>query len=102
MQGRMSAAILAIAALVAAAAPAPRPRVLFAQGSWAALQFGARCEAAARPLPPATRRQPEARAGFAFGAPGRLGEFHARLSRIPRAGSSVMLMIGDRPFMLLA
>ncbi len=101
MRCRATVAILAIGGLVAAAAPPVRPRILFAQGSWAALQFGPRCEAAARPLPPATRRQPEARAGFAF-APGRLGEFHVRLSRAPRAGSSVLLTIGDRPFLLVA
>ena len=30
------------------------------------------------------------------------GQFHVRLSRVPRAGSSVMLTIGERPFMLVA
>jgi hypothetical protein len=82
------------------AAPA---QSLAAQGSWAALRFGDRCEAEARPLLPAARRQPEARAGFSFG-PGRSmqGQFHARLSGVPRAGASVMLTIGERPFLLVA
>lgn len=91
----------------AAVAPSPAPAVpvqaLAAQGSWAAHKFGERCEAAARPLQPAARRQPEARAGFSFTlrGPGR-GQFHVRMSRVPRAGSNVMLTIGERPFMLIA
>lgn len=93
--------------VVPAAAPAAAAQILAAQGHWAALKFGARCEAVARPLEPAARRQPEARAGFAFGAGAagrgaRHGEFHVRLSRLPRPGSSVMLTIGARPFMLLS
>ncbi len=79
-----------------------QPQILFAKGHWAALKFGDRCEAVARPLLPAARRQPAARAGFGFGAPGRGGEFRVRLSRVPRPGSNVMLTIGDRPFMLVA
>ena len=91
------------AVLVASPAYAARAQILFSQGHWAALKHGAQCEAAARPLLPAAKRQPEARAGFGFDpARRRLGEFHARLSRIPRAGSSVMLTIGDRPFLLVA
>jgi hypothetical protein len=78
-------------------------QILAAQGHWAALKFGPRCEASARPLPPASRRQPQARAGFTFAERGaRQGEFHVRLTRIPRPGSSVMLTIGSRPFMLLS
>ena len=98
-------AILAVAAAaVATESPAgERAQILFAQGSWAALRYGAQCEAVARPLLPAARRQPEARAGFAFASRGaRLGEFHVRLSRVPRHGSSVLLTIGERPFLLLA
>jgi hypothetical protein len=77
-------------------------QILAAQGHWAALKFGPRCEAVSRPLPPAATRQPQARAGFAFVERGkRAGEFHVRLSRAPRPGSSVMLVVGDRPFMLL-
>lgn len=82
---------------------AERAQILFAQGHWAALKHGSQCEAVARPLLPAARRQPEARAGFSFSPPTRrLGEFHARLSRIPRHGSSVLLTIGERPFLLAA
>jgi len=88
---------------VPSAAAAQRGHILAAQGHWAALKSGPRCEAEARPLPPASRRQPEARAGFTFAERGlRRGEFHIRLSRVPRPGSSVMLIIGARPFMLLS
>ena len=56
-----------------------------------------------RPLEPAARRQPAARAGFGFAERGaRNGEFHVRLSRVPRPGSSVMLTIGEQPFLLLS
>ena len=99
------AVILAITLSLCAESPGPAApaQKLAAQGSWAALRFGDRCEAVARPLLPAARRQPEARAGFSFGGrgPGN-GQFHVRLSRVPRAGSSVMLTIGERPFLLLA
>jgi hypothetical protein len=86
--------------LSGAALAAPSER-LFAGGSWAALRFGESCVAGARPLPPASRREPQARAGFRFDrGGGRFGEFHVRLSRAPRAGSAVMLRIGDQPFLL--
>ena len=94
---------MAIGWSVLAPAPVAAAQTLAAQGSWAALKFGDRCEAVARPLEPAVRHQPEARAGFSFTARGSgNGQFHVRLSRVPRAGSSVMLTVGDRPFMLIA
>ena len=98
-------ALLFAAAITVASSPgiAVRGQVLFAQGQWAAVSYGAQCEAVARPLLPAARRQPESRAGFSFSpAAARVGEFHARLSRVPRPGSSVLLIIGDRPFLLVA
>ncbi len=98
------ALILGAALSLADIASAAQSRqILAAQGHWAALKFGSRCEAAARPLPPAAQRQPQARAGFTFAERGaQRGEFHVRLSRVPRSGSSVMLTIGSRPFMLLS
>ena len=95
--------ITAVAVLVSSPANAARPQILFAQGQWAAVSYGNQCEAVARPLLPAARRQPESRAGFSFSAAGsRVGGFHARLSRVSRPGSSVMLTIGERPFLLVA
>lgn len=104
MDSRAVLLIIAAAALPASPpAVAAGAQILFAQGQWAALRFGAQCEAVARPLLPASRRQPESRAGFAFHPAGsRIGEFHARLSRVPRPGSSVMLIVGERPFLLVA
>lgn len=95
-------ATLALSTGLASAASAVPAQILAAQGSWAALKFGDRCEAAARPLLPAARRQPAARAGFSFGSRRSMrGQFHVRLSRVPRAGSSVILTIGERPFLLV-
>ncbi|WP_309661775.1 hypothetical protein [Sphingomonas sp.] len=94
---------IGLSALGPSPARAVAGQTLAAQGSWAAIKFGNRCEAVARPLLPAARRQPEARAGFSFGSGRSMdGQFHVRLSRIPRAGSSVMLTIGERPFLLVA
>ena len=43
----------------------------------------------------------QARAGFAFDSNGvRRGQFFAELSRVPRAGSTVILTVGTQPFML--
>ena len=102
MDPRAAFLISAAASFFSSPAIAARPQILFAQGQWAAVRYGAQCEATARPLLPAARRQPQSRAGFSFVSAGRrVGEFHARLSRVPRPGSSVMLTIGDRPFLLV-
>ncbi len=80
-------------------------RVLLARGYWAALQSqdGRHCQAAARSLRDAAKGGEPARATFAFDAGrGRRGEFHVRLSRAVRQGSTVMLSIGGRPFQLVA
>lgn len=104
MRSHAAALILSLLVLqMPRPAHAARSQILFAQGQWAAIRHDRQCEAVARPLLPAARRQPESRAGFSFGPAGsRVGEFHARLSRMPRSGSSVMLTIGDRPFLLVA
>jgi hypothetical protein len=101
MRHGLAAIILTAAMNVGPAAHAAPAERLFAGGSWAALRFGPLCQAAARPLPPTSSRSKDARAGFSF-APGRAGEFHVRLSRSPRPGSTVILIVGDRPFLLLA
>lgn len=89
-------------ALVSAAA-APRASTIFAGGAWAAIDRGASCEALSRSVRIAAKGKVQATAGFAFSPDHRRwGEFHAHLSRIPRPGSSVMLQIGDQPFLLVA
>ncbi len=80
---------------------AASPSVVTAAGRWAALRGPAHCEAASLALLPATRTRAQGRAGLSFDQR-RRGEFAARLSRAARAGSSVMLTIGDIPFLLVA
>ena len=81
---------------------APAPQIVAARGHWAALRQGRTCEAAARSLRPAVKDRPPARASLSFDAGGpRRGQFAARLSRIPRPGASVMLVIGEAQFLLV-
>ena len=91
------------AALVAASSGAlAAGKILFAGGSWAAIDRGMTCVAAGRSAKIATKGKVQAVAGFSFdGNRRRWGEFHAHLSRIPRAGSSVILTVGNQPFLLV-
>ena len=90
-------------ALLLIAAPASAAQLLFAGGQWAALDRGASCEASTRSLRIAAKGKVQARAGFAFDAAGpRNGQFFAQLSRMPRAGSTVILTVGEQPFMLVS
>jgi hypothetical protein len=84
------------------AAVAPHASIVFAGGAWVAVDRGSVCEALSRSQRIAARDKAQAIAGFTF-APDhrRWGEFHARLSRLPRPGSSVMLRLGDQPFLLV-
>jgi len=94
---------LAIAALLAAAPAGAAPgSILFAGGSWAAIDRGSVCVALTRSQRIAAKGQVQASAGFAFTPDKRrLGEFHAHLSHVPRAGASVILGIGGQPFLLV-
>ena len=96
MTFRISGLMLACASVAAMAAP---PRVVAAAGRWAALRAPAHCEAASMALLPANRTRAQGRAGVRFDR-NRRGEFATRLSRVPRSGSSVMLTIGETPFLL--
>ena len=79
------------------------PQVVAARGQWAALNQGRTCEAAARSLWHAVKDRPQARASLSFDAGGpRHGQFAAQLSRMPRAGASVMLTVGKTPFLLMS
>jgi hypothetical protein len=84
------------------AIPAPaQAQVILAGGNWAAIDRGRTCEASTRALRIAEKGKVQARAGFAFDAAGpRHGQFYAQLSRLPRAGSTVILTVGDQPFLL--
>ena len=90
--------------LLALAAPADaRGAIVFAGGGWAAVDRGAVCEALARSQKIAARGKVQAVAGFSFTTDRkRWGEFHARLSRFTRPGSSVIVHFGEQPFLLVA
>ena len=93
--------VLLIAVLATAAAAAGT--VVYAGGAWAAIDRGATCEALSRSQKIAPRDKVQAVAGFTFTANhGRWGEFHARLSRMPRGDASVMLQVSGQPFLLAA
>ncbi|MCL6698919.1 hypothetical protein LZ496_09015 [Sphingomonas sp. NSE70-1] len=78
------------------------PALVAADGQWAALQQGGTCEAASKTVGASYKDRPAARASISFDAGGpRHGQFSARLSRVPRPGATVMLHIGDQPFMLM-
>ena len=87
--------------LLLIASPAPAAQLLFAGGQWVAFDRGPSCEAASRSLRIAQKGKVQARAGFAFDAAGpRRGQFFAQLSRNLRPGSTVILTVGEQPFML--
>jgi len=78
-------------------------KILVANGSWAAIDRGGVCEAEGRSARIAIKGKVQATAGFTFAADRkRWGEFHAHLSRVSRAGSSVILSVGGQPFLLTA
>lgn len=88
--------------LVMIAAPAAAADVIFAGGQWAAIDRGGSCEAAGRSLRIARKGKVQARAGFAFDSGrGRRGQFFAQLSRMPRANSTIILTVGQQPFLLV-
>ena len=90
-------------ALLAAAPAQASTAILYAKGSWAALDRGEVCEAASRSLKIAAKDKVQPTAGLTFTADRRRwGEFHVRLSRVPRTGASVMLTVGDTPFLLVS
>lgn len=79
------------------------PAIVAADGQWATLREGRTCEAAARPVGATQKGRSPARAGLSFDAGGpRHGQFAVRLSRVPRPGATVILHVGDQPFLLMA
>jgi hypothetical protein len=77
--------------------------IVYAGGSWAAIDRGDTCVALGRSARIAAPGKVQATAGFSFARDRRRwGEFHAHLRRVPRAGSSVILTVGNQPFLLAA
>jgi hypothetical protein len=91
--------IAAALLICAAATGADAARILFAGGNWAAIDFGARCEARSKALWAKAKTEPFA--GFAFDRAGtRQGQFYVHLGRPARPGAAVMATIGTEPFLL--
>ena len=90
------------ALLLMPGAAVARGAVIHAGAGWAAIDYGNVCEARARSMLLAPKSRVQATVGFAFNADHRWGEFNARLSRLPRPGSSVLLTIGRQQFLLVA
>jgi len=91
--------LLALSVLAAT----PRGAVLVAGGAWAAIDRGAVCEAVSRSQKVMPKDKVQPIAGISFTADRRRwGEFHARLSRMPRSDATVMLQIGGQPYLLVA
>jgi hypothetical protein len=96
-------ALAAAVLLSSAAAAKPGGTVIFAGGAWAAIDRGNICEAISRSQRIASKDKVQALAGISFTPDHqRWGEFHARLSRLPRGDASVVLEIGSQPFLLAA
>jgi hypothetical protein len=76
-------------------------RLLAASGDWAAFDRGPTCEAVSRSLLIARKGNEQPRVAIAFDR-GRMrrGELSVHLRRPVRPGSSVVLTIGDQPFLL--
>ena len=78
-----------------------RGTIVYAGGAWAAIDRGGVCEAISRSQKVVPRDKVQPIAGISFTADRRRwGEFHARLSRMPRGDASVMLQVSGQPFLL--
>jgi hypothetical protein len=94
---------LAVLLSLCSAAASAVPAIVAADGQWAALSQGRTCEAASRSVGTVYKDRAPARASISFDAGGpRHGQFAARLSRVPRTGATIMLHVGDQPFLLMS
>ncbi len=101
--GRFLPLVLGLSIAAPAAGVLAAGKILIAAGTWSAIDRGAVCIAAGRSAKIASKGKVQALAGFTFTADrNRWGEFHAQLSRVSRTGSSVMLTVGNQPFLLSA
>ena len=78
-------------------------QTIAASGDWVAFDRGATCEAVSRSLLVPLKGTEQPRIAIAFDRVGtRRGEISFHLHRAVRPGSSVVLTIGERPFLLSA
>src|SRR3954464_9573137 len=97
----LRSALLLIFAVLATPAVG-RGNVVYAGGAWAAIDRGTVCEAVSRSQKVVPKDKVQPIAGISFTADHRRwGEFHTRLSRVPRGDASVMLQIGGQPYLLV-
>ena len=98
----MRAFAFILLALAGAAVAAPS-RLIIARGAWASFDRGGSCEAVAKPLQPPRKQDAQPYVTVAFDRAGpRQGQIFASLRRPSRPGSSVLLTIGNQPFLLVA
>ena len=98
----MSPRLILFLAAAAASTASARGEVVFAGGAWAAIDRGSTCEALSRSQKVLPKDKAQPVAGFSFTPDHRRwGEFHVRLSRVPRGDATVMLKVGDQPFLLV-
>jgi hypothetical protein len=79
------------------------PLIVYADGAWASLDRGSRCEAASRALRVTTERGEQASVGILFArGGGRQGVLALRLGKPPRPDATVVLTVRDQPFLLIS
>jgi hypothetical protein len=99
----MRKAVLLLLCVTLVSPALARGAIIYAGGSWAAIDRGATCEALSRSVRIAAKGKVQAVAGFTFSPDRRRwGEFHALLRRMPRPGAAVMLQIDGQPFLLVS
>ncbi|MEO6579864.1 MAG: hypothetical protein ABIN83_01770 [Sphingomicrobium sp.] len=78
-------------------------KLLAATADWAAFDRGTTCEAISRSLLVPRKGDEQPRIAISFDRSGaRKGELNVRLRRTARSGSSVIVTVGDQPFLLPA
>ena len=83
--------------------PAAAPRIVCADGAWAAFDRGGRCEAVSRAARVTTDRAEQASVAILFDRASHAhGQLAVRLGKPMRPGGTVMLTVRDTPFLLVA
>lgn len=90
-------------AILALLLTAAAPRIVFADGTWAAFDRGVRCEAVSRAARVTTNRAEQASVAILFDrASHARGQLAVRLGKPMRPGGTAMLTIRDTPFLLIS
>ena len=90
-------------AILALLLTAAAPRIVFADGAWAAFDRGGRCEAVSRAARVTADRAEQASVAILFDRASHVrGQLAVRLGKPMRLGGTVMLTVRDTPFLLVA